>query len=564
LAEWPGLPYLARRLKDLPGDTPVAVYPWIPAEAESSGMVPGYLIAAEDLNLPAVTIPDDDEPTSPPPPPPPPPPDPVVETWYVAVDKGQTLRLRSGAGTGFAIIGQLPRGEELKIRGRFFVNDVTWTEVLEPAKGYTAADYLSLVHPDPVPPVVETETRYATGSGLRVRSGPDAKSEILDVLDFAEAVTVKKGALVDGVNGDTNKWRVRTTPSQGYIADQYLSLERPKVDAPPPIPPATGLKWFGFHRHQGSLDPANIDHQLSTSARAGVMDCAIVINDIGGAIQLYEAGCKTVVVRPVESLDRPPRITGTSADLAIGRDWANQWINVVFHKALPRGIYLQPFAMNENGMHDDAYFIMGQAEEFAKMGRLFAAWGDAVGNPADFRFDAQQGRFVSEIWDMRVRTGACRAIKRNNGLYIYHGYGYMTPNNKETAEPGCALRFDTSGNITWQDDQMWFWYGGRAFSYYDKLNIPLDSQMDVVLGECGPSDAIYRSPEQVIHEMKGYRLRLANEKRCKGFAYWTTGGTGAFGFGYSTIDTGLPIIRLWMEAQHTKVLTLPTTLARAA
>lgn len=239
--DWPGLPYLVKRLKDLPGDTPVAVYPWIPAEAESSGMVPGYLIAAEDLNLPAVTIPDDNEPTSPPPPPPPPQPDPVVETWFVAVDKGQTLRLRSGAGTGFAIIGQLHRGEELKIRGRFFVNGVTWTEVLEPAKGYTAADYLSLVHPDPIPPVVETETRYATGAGLRVRSAPDAKTgAVLDILGFAEAVTIKKGVLADGTNGDTLKWRVRTVPSVGYIADQHLSLERPKVDAPPTPPPAAG------------------------------------------------------------------------------------------------------------------------------------------------------------------------------------------------------------------------------------------------------------------------------------------------------------------------------------
>jgi hypothetical protein len=565
LAEWPGLPYLARRLKDLPADTPVAVYPWIPADSESSGMVPGYLIAASRIDVAGVELPDDEEPTSPPPPSPPPPEEPPVETWYVAVDKGQTLRLRSGAGTGFSIIGQLPRGEELKIRGRFFVNGVTWTEVLEPAKGYTAADYLSLVHPDPVPPVVETETRYATGAGLRVRSAPNASADnIVATLAKGTAVTVQKGVLVDGVNGDANKWRVRTSPSRGYIADQFMSLEPPKVDAPPPIPPATGLKWFGLHRHQGSLDPADVDRQLVTSARAGVLDCAVVINDIGAANMLYEAGCKTVIIRPVQSLDRPPALSGTSSDYAVGRDWAAQWINVAFHHALHRGIYLQPFAMNENGMHNDAYFVLGQADEFQRMGRLFAAWGDAVGNPADFNFDARQGRFVSEIWDMRVRVGTLRTIKRNNGLYVYHGYGYMTPGGKESDAPGCALRFDASGNVIWQDDEAWFWYGGRAFSYYDKLNIPFDSQPDVVLGECGPSDAIYRGPEQVIHELKGYRLRLANEPRCRGYAFWTTGGTGPFGFGYSTIDTGLPIIRLWMEAQRSKVLTLSGQLARAA
>lgn len=250
MVDWPGLPYLARLLKDLPGDTPVAVYPWIPADAESSGLVPGYLIAASRIDVTGVAIPGDEEPHTPPPPPPPPPPEPTVETWYVATDKGQTLRLRDGAGLKFKIIGQLARGTELKITGRIVADSITWTQVLEPVQGYTAVDYLSLVSPDPPPPPpIETEIRYATGSGLRVRSAPDAKANnIIGTLNLADAVTVKKSILVNGVNGDTNKWRVRAEPV-GYIADQFLSLDRPKVDAPPEPPPSVGLLKFGAHVH---------------------------------------------------------------------------------------------------------------------------------------------------------------------------------------------------------------------------------------------------------------------------------------------------------------------------
>lgn len=546
---------------------PVAVYPWIPADAESSGMVPGYLIAASRIDLVGVELPTDDEPTTPPPPPPPPPPDPQIETWFVAVAKGQTLRLRSGAGTTFPVIGQLARGTELKIRGRFFVNDVTWTEVLEPVKGYTAADYLSLVHPDPIPPVVETETRYATGAGLRVRSAPDASSTILDVLDFAEAVTVKKGGLVDGANGDTNKWRVRTVPSQGYVADQYLSLERPKVDPPPEPPPSAGVR-FGVFIHEGSPDPATAHGHTLDMARNGDLRAVAVVNNKGLANEFARLGVPYVIWRPVSGInDRMPDTHGDERDVAVGHDY----LDIASYEGLDRRVYIQPFGTNEQNRRNDGYLWLGIFKRFIETGWLCAAFPDGVGNPGDFReATPDSNRYLSEAWDLRVASGAMKLGKQYGFLNTYHGYGRMEPvfspagdivGWKETADPASALWFDANGNIIKRDDAAWFWFGGRALSVYYAIKpdgsplIPEHSRMKIVSGEYRSSDAIYRNAQEIIDDVRGCDIRTKNDPYFEAVCVWCVGGDGGgarpnglYGFAYSTMDAGLPEMKAWRRA----------------
>lgn len=565
MAEWPGLPYLVRRLKDLPGDTPCAVYPWIPADAESSGLVPGYLVAAADLHLPDVEIPTDDEPGSPPPPPPPPPPEPQIEAWYVATDKGQTLRLRDGAGLKFKIVGQLARGTLLKIQGRLFVDEIYWTHVLEPVQGYVAVDYLSLIHPDPVPPVVETETRYATGSGLRVRAAPDAKSEILGILDFAEAVTVKKGVLVNGANGDTNKWRVRTVPAQGYIADQFLSLERPKVDAPPEPPPSAGRSVFGIFIHEGSPDPATAHSITLDIAREGGLRAVAIVNNKGLANEFARLGVPYVIWRPVSGInDRMPDTHGDERDVAVGHDY----LDIASYEGLDRRVYIQPFGTNEQNRRNDGYLWLGIFRRFVETGWLCAAFPDGVGNPGDFRESAPgSNRYLSEAWDLRVLSGAMKLGKQHGFLNTYHGYGKMEPvispggdivGWKETADPASALWFGPDGKIVKRDDAAWFWFGGRALSVYYAIKpdgnplVPEHSRMKIVSGEYRSSDAIYRNAQEIIDDVRGCDIRTKDDPYFEAVCAWCEGGDGGgprpnglYGFAYSTMDAGLPVMKAW-------------------
>jgi hypothetical protein len=233
---WPGLPYLLKRLKGLPGDTPVAVHPWVPLDAESSGQVPGYLVAAADLHLPEVPLPPDDDPTSPPPPPPPPP---VVETWYVAVSARDKLNLRDRAGTkGTKVIGKLPRGMQLKIRGRFLVDEIMWTEVLEPVQGFTAVDYLSLVPPDlppeppPPPPVEKMFVNVEADSWLNVRDKPGTTStQVIGKVFRGDELEIQGREDADGLT-----WTKVLKPVIGYVAVKHLSATKPEP-APVPLPP---------------------------------------------------------------------------------------------------------------------------------------------------------------------------------------------------------------------------------------------------------------------------------------------------------------------------------------
>jgi hypothetical protein len=326
LADWPGLPYLARRLKDLPDNTPVAVYPWIPADAESSGLVPGYLIAASDLNLPVVDLPGDDEPTSPPPPPPPPPPEPVTEIWFVGVEPKERLLLRKQAGRNGEIVDRLPRGMRLTIRGRILADNMTWTEVVEPVKGYVAMDWLLLAPPDAPPappPPPPLETWFVAEDGLRVRFEPKTGVDnIIALLSRGNELRSKRRLTASG-----REWVELAEPLSGYVALEYL-LTSPPVPLPAPQPPGLPAPppptkplphpscVIGLHISP-NVDggPGVVLEHLERRARAGRPAAGVLLMDPGYGVQ--------VEIDDIRRVSPETEIVSRRSAGDYERDWTN-------------------------------------------------------------------------------------------------------------------------------------------------------------------------------------------------------------------------------------------------
>jgi predicted flap endonuclease-1-like 5' DNA nuclease len=176
-------------------------------------------------------------------PPPPPPPPPTV--FFIVIDSPDTpLKLRSGPGTQYAILAEMPHETLLKALETETVvkqkvgKQGQWLNVQAPngQTGYVAAWYTKLqtAEPDPiVPQPVEGPVSWiiveSPDAGLRVRQQPTTSaaqvwwvphSTVLEVLEDPTAAGKKVG--------QQNQWiRVRT-PSrrEGFVAAWYVRAPR--------------------------------------------------------------------------------------------------------------------------------------------------------------------------------------------------------------------------------------------------------------------------------------------------------------------------------------------------
>lgn len=295
-------------------------------------------------------------------------------------------------------------------------------------------------------------------------------------------------------------------------------------------------------------------------AHAGKLDGAMVINDTGLANRLAQAGVPYVAFRPVSGVGNNHAAPyGDRRDIERGAaEWQNGW-NRQAHAFLDPRVYIQLFGHNEQNYLNDGYWYVG-VQQGAPAGRKVLLFGDGVGHPRDQRRGAT-GKAISEAWSLRVESGCMRIGKQRGDLACVHGYGRLEPvrdpqgnivGMKETDDPGSAIWSDGR-----RDDEAFAWFGGRHQMVWRDI-IPADSRMNIFIGECGPSDAIYRGSGALISDMKGYLQRFKADPYVVAFAYWTIGrGGGDPGdFAYSAFDTALPDVLNWLRSLET-IITAP-------
>lgn len=131
------------------------------------------------------------------------------ETGKVAYTN--SLRIRSGPGTDYAILGFLPGGTTVTITERTTTDGMEWGKINE---GWISLDYVDFGAGDPAESVGGT---VIASDFLRIRSGPGTSYSIVGYLDSGDYVQITERKTVDGT-----QWG---KISKGWICMDYIRLD---------------------------------------------------------------------------------------------------------------------------------------------------------------------------------------------------------------------------------------------------------------------------------------------------------------------------------------------------
>ncbi len=136
--------------------------------------------------------------------------------------KGDYVRMRSGPGTGYAILGTYNNGTALTING----TESGWTKVtLGGVNGYIRSDYVAQGGGSSSSGgQTESQTGYINGTSVRMRAGANTSSQILGVYNTGTAMTI---------TGSSGNWYAVTYNGQnGYVCKDYMTTSKPGGSTP--------------------------------------------------------------------------------------------------------------------------------------------------------------------------------------------------------------------------------------------------------------------------------------------------------------------------------------------
>ena len=105
------------------------------------------------------------------------------------------LRIRSGAGTSYSIVGNLNKGDKVEIYEKVTVGSTIWGKV---SQGWICLDYVKLDGSASPEDTSGTVTKTVTASSLRIRSGAGSGYSIVGYLTSGTKVTITETKTVNG------------------------------------------------------------------------------------------------------------------------------------------------------------------------------------------------------------------------------------------------------------------------------------------------------------------------------------------------------------------------------
>jgi cell wall-associated NlpC family hydrolase len=186
------------------------------------------------------------------------------------------LNLRTGPGTGYAVITTLSYGTQGTVLGQ----SNGWYNIQTThGTGWVSGTYFSVgaAAPTAPAPAPASGTGYVTISALNMRTGPGTGYGVIAVLGYGT-----QGTIVGQANGWYN---IQTTVGTGWVIGTYFSVggaPAPAAPAPAPAPPApapasnvAAIAWqyVGYPYVYGAAGPGAFDCSGFTQyvyARAGM------------------------------------------------------------------------------------------------------------------------------------------------------------------------------------------------------------------------------------------------------------------------------------------------------
>ena len=220
--------------------------------------------------------PDTPAPTPAPTPVPTPTPSPIAVTptgSHAGHIRGSYVYFRSGPSTYYSILDCLDNGTRLTITGR---SGEWYAVTINGVSGYVYGAYVvdddggsvpDVPNPDPTPaptpaptptptapPSTSAVSGYITGNGVRFRSGPGTRYDILGEYNYGKALTI---------TGTSGEWKAVTIDGRsGYVYGQYVAQGSISATGDDPNSSALGrqiaefaLKYQGYSYTWGGTSP---------------------------------------------------------------------------------------------------------------------------------------------------------------------------------------------------------------------------------------------------------------------------------------------------------------------
>lgn len=254
---------------------------------------------------PAPTEPAPTEPTPTEPTPTEPPVETPSETWMGTVT-GQDLRIRTGAGTGYSVVGYLNRGDRVEILEQKTVGSMVWGKI---SRGWISMSYVKLDasadnggneggdEGGTGGEAPGTWTGTVTTTDLRIRSGPGTSYAILGYLNTGDRVTITEQTTSGSMTwGRTEK---------GWICMSYV-----KLDEDPGAPSGSVMgtvKVSDFLRiRKGPGTSYAIAGYLNPGDRIEILEQKTVNGSLWGRIEKGWVSMDYVVLDPVSGEEEKP------------------------------------------------------------------------------------------------------------------------------------------------------------------------------------------------------------------------------------------------------------------
>ena len=163
--------------------------------------------------------------------------------------KGSDVRMRSGPGTNYSILGTYQNGTALTVTG----TENGWSKVtIGGTSGYIRSDYVS--------GGADSKTGYIKGTGVRMRSGASTTSSILGVYNTGTEMTI---------TGESGNWyKVSYGGKDGYVNSAYVSTTKTEGGNGGGSTPSTSIgetivatakQYMGAPYVYGGMSPSGFD-----------------------------------------------------------------------------------------------------------------------------------------------------------------------------------------------------------------------------------------------------------------------------------------------------------------
>ena len=139
------------------------------------------------------------------------------DTSGSGVITGTEVRMRSGAGTDYRVIGAFDNGETVQVLAGAQADGATWYKVQrsDGSTGWVSADYCSLGGD-----TASSSTGTISGTDVRMRASYSTDSDVLGYFDNGESVTI-----LDDVTSNGQRWLKvqRSDGSVGWVAADFVA-----------------------------------------------------------------------------------------------------------------------------------------------------------------------------------------------------------------------------------------------------------------------------------------------------------------------------------------------------